>query len=203
MVAGAIHAVAPEAKLVPIKAFDAYGNTTLFTVIDGVNRAVDMGVDVINMSFSTTTDSFALRKAISRALASGISLVASAGNEGREIGDAFPAAYTQVFGVAASDFQDRITPFSNYGSAVSITAPGAYVISTVPGGGYAAGWGTSFSAPLVSGAIALLASEQQHFHSQGVIVLNTSDSIAVMNPGLKGELGKGRLNVLAAVSQGK
>jgi len=172
-------------------------------VIDGVNRAVDMGVDVINMSFSTTTDSVTLRKAITRAHANGIAVAASAGNDGRDIGDAFPAAYKNVYGVAASDFQDRIASFSNYGKAVSITAPGAYVISTLPGGRYAAAWGTSFSAPLVSGTLALVASEHPHFHSQWAVVLNTADSIDALNPGHEHDLGKGRLNVRVAVEQGR
>src|SRR5260370_166957 len=60
LVAGVIHVVAPNARIIPIKAFDAYGHTSMFTIIEGVYQARDLNVDVLNMSFSTSEPSFTL-----------------------------------------------------------------------------------------------------------------------------------------------
>ena len=200
LVAGVIHVVAPDARIVPIKAFDPYGNTTMFSIIEGVYRAKDLAVDVLNMSFSTTRESVTLRKAIADAWASGVSVVASVGNDGKNASNVYPASYPGVFGVGATDFNDHLASFSNYGKPVSVVATGAFVISTAPGGRYAAAWGTSFSAPMVSGAIALLAQTRGHGHSDSSRVINTADDIDNLNPAYSSQLGKGRINVGRALN---
>jgi subtilisin len=63
-----------------------------------------------------------------------------------------------VIGVAATTNDDYRADFSNFGTDVDIAAPGAGVISTYPQNRYAAGWGTSFSTPYVTGTIALMKS---------------------------------------------
>ncbi len=203
LVAGLIHIIAPEARIVPIKAFDAYGYTTLFTIIDAVYRAIGQDADVLNMSFSTTQQSDILEKAVAKARANGIVVVASVGNEGREPRNVYPASFPGVYGVAATDFDDHIASFSNRGKSVSISAPGSAVVSTAPGGRYAAAWGTSFSAPIVSGAMALVASMRAHGQSDSSVVIITADNIDNLNPGLERKLGKGRLNVLRALKVGR
>ena len=199
LVAGTIHVVAPDARLVPIKAFDAYGYTTMFNLIESVYKAIDLDVDVLNMSFSTMENSDIFRKSLDTAKEEGIAIVASAGNDARDGNGLYPAAYPSVFGIAATDLNDRLASFSNYGTGVSATAPGAYVISTLPGGKYAAVWGTSFSAPVVSGAMALLASNRGLGKSSATLVINTADSIDALNPGYEKKLGKGRINVRQAL----
>lgn len=201
LVAGIIHVVAPEARIVPIKAFDAYGNTTMFRIVEAVYRAKDLNVDVLNMSFSINEDSAALQRALTDAQAAGIALVAAAGNDSSNTRDLYPAAYGTVIGVAATDFNDRLASFSNFGKSVSVSAPGAYVVSTVVGGRYAAAWGTSFSSPMVSGAIALLASQRGWGHSDSAFVLSTADFIDNLNPGFERQLGRGRINVRQALKR--
>jgi subtilisin family serine protease len=74
-------------------------------------------------------------------------------------------------------------------------------VSTAPGGKYAVVSGTSFSAPIVSGAIALLASLQNRGNSQGALVLTSADTIDQLNPGFEKMLGKGRVNALRALER--
>lgn len=88
--------------------------------------------------------------------------MASAGNDGKDE-LVYPAALSNVMGVASTSNNDTRSFFSNYGQdIVWVAAPGEAVISTYPFGTYAAGWGTSFSAPMVSGAVALLLNVQSN-----------------------------------------
>ena len=155
MVAGLIHLVAPTAKLMPVKVFSSDGTSTLSLIISGIYYAVDHGAKVINMSFSFSGTSQELTKAIDYASSKRVIMVASAGNDGQSV-VIYPAGYSQVMGIGSTNNKDVRSSFSNYGSVVTIAAPGEGMISTYPFNHYAAGWGTSFSTPLVSGAAALL-----------------------------------------------
>ena len=199
LVAGLIHAVAPEADLVPIRAFDSYGNSSLFLATAAIYAAVDLEVDVINMSFSIGEDSPAFKEALDYAWSRGVTLVASVGNDGIDAGDIYPAAYPIVVAVAATDFDDRRASFSNFGRTVNVTAPGELVVSTYPGGLYARASGTSFSAPIVSGAVALLVSVGQQNNAAARNTVVTADSIDDLNPEFERALGFGRINVLNAL----
>jgi subtilisin family serine protease len=156
MVAGLVHLAAPKARLLPVRVFGANGAATISQVVEGIYWAVDQGANVINMSFSTTTNSPVLQAAIDFAIRRGVILVASAGNDGKAT-PVWPAAYDSVIGVGSTNnFQIR-SHFSNFGSPmVSLAAPGEANITLYPGKRYAQVWGTSFSAPLVAGAAALL-----------------------------------------------
>src|SRR2546428_8734833 len=157
MVMGVIHLVAPTAQLLPLKAFHSDGTASLADILRAIYYGVQNGANAINMSFDTKTSSTELQKALDYANQSGVICAASAGNDGmQEI--VYPAALqTDVMGVASTTNQDTRSSFSNYGSAIVwVAAPGESIVSTYPFNTYAAGWGTSFSAPFVSGAAALL-----------------------------------------------
>jgi subtilisin family serine protease len=131
-------------------------------------------------------------------------MVSSVGNESTDAAGLYPAECPLVMAVAATDFDDHLASFSNYGSVVTISAPGAYVISTAPGGRYAMAWGTSFSAPIVSGSIALVAALKPRWVGSrtGGAVRTTAVPIDAINPGYAGELGTGRVylpNVFSAI----
>lgn len=157
MVMGIIHLVAPQAQLLPLKAFSSDGTGYLSNILHAVYYGVQSGTNVINMSFDLTSNSAEFNKAMDYANQSGVICASSAGNDGmQEI--VYPADYTtDVMGVASTTDTDTRSSFSNYGDPmVWVAAPGEGIISTYPFGTYAAGWGTSFSAPFVSGAGALL-----------------------------------------------
>ena len=201
LVAGLLHAVAPEAQLVPIRAFVSQGQSTLFLAMTAVYAAIDQEVDVINMSFSIGQDSEAFGRVVQKAWSDGIVLVASAGNNAEDASDVYPASYPTVIAVAATDLGDRLADFSNFGKNISVTAPGDEVVTTFPGGLYARASGTSFSAPLVSGSVALLVSLGGRANTAARTIIVTADSIDGLNPEFEKLLGKGRINLLNALGK--
>ncbi len=158
MVSGIIHLVAPTALIMPLKAFNADGTGYLSDVLRAMYFAVQNGASVINMSFSFSTYSSEVARAVKYATRHQAICVASAGNDGKEE-MVYPAALSNVMGVASTTNNDTLSTFSNYGEdLVWVAAPGEGIITTYPFGTFGAGWGTSFSAPFVSGAAALLLS---------------------------------------------
>ncbi len=155
MTAGLVHLVAPNARIMPLKAFRADGSASLFDIDRAIRYATDHGANVINMSFSYAMDSPVLKAAIQYATSHGVLAVASSGNDGREMA-AYPASYPYVIGVGSTNFSDRRSPFSNHGKSARTSAVGEALVTLYPGGNYAAVWGTSFSTALVSGAAALM-----------------------------------------------
>ena len=183
--------------IMPIRAFDDYGQSDHFTIAKSIRWAVDHGADVINMSFGTLEKSKILREAIDYADKHHVTLVASAGNDNSEQ-EQYPAAYNHVTSVAATDFWDMKTPFSNYGGSIDIAAPGAAIIAPYPGGYYAVVYGTSFAAPLVAGEAALLRSFLLKEDVDGQIKKGTI-KIDHRNPGRK--LGDGRISLPLALDK--
>src|SRR5258705_9398844 len=156
MVSGIIHLVAPTALIMPLKAFNVDGTGYLSDILRAIYFAVQNGARVINMSFSFSTYSVEFAKALKYATRHRAVCVASAGDNGKdEI--IYPAALANVMGIASTSDKDALSSFSNFGEdLVSVAAPGEGIITTYPFGTFAAGWGTSFSAPFVSAAAALL-----------------------------------------------
>jgi subtilisin family serine protease len=183
MTAGIIHLVAPQAKIMPLKSFQANGTGYNSDILRAIYYAVGHGAKVINMSFNYTTYSKELENAVNYATAHGVICVAAAGNSGQQA-TVYPAALKNVIDVASTSNSDIASDFSNYGAPpVWLSAPGEGVMTTYPFGTYAAGWGTSFSAPYVSGAAALLAAQSNAQASStlslGFLSLSLSSSASV------------------------
>ncbi|PYY06999.1 MAG: hypothetical protein DMG69_21295 [Acidobacteria bacterium] len=163
MVSGIVHLVAPQAKIMPLKAFHADGSGYNSDILRAIYYAVSHGAKVINMSFNYTTYSQELANAVNYATANGAISIAAAGNSGQQA-TVYPAALKGVVDVASTSLNDQPSTFSNYGAPpVWLAAPGEAIMTTYPFGTYAAGWGTSFSAPFVSGTTAVIASV---YHAQ-------------------------------------
>jgi len=158
MVMGVLHLVAPKAKLMPLKAFHPDGTGDLSDILRAIYFAAQNKANVVNMSFDLETYSQELANAITSAEKQGIVFVASAGNDG-QMEWVYPAGLSNVMGVASTNSEDQRSSFSNYGDQIVwVAAPGEAVVTTYPFGTYAAVWGTSFSAPMVSGGADLMLS---------------------------------------------
>jgi thermitase len=193
MVAGVVHLVAPQATIMPLKAFRADGTGRISDILRAIYRAEQARARVINMSFSMSSSSTELQKAVDHVTGTGIICVASAGNDGQRI-LVYPAAFDNVMGVASTTNNDTRSTFSNYGQPlVWVAAPGEGIVTTYPWSTYAAAWGTSFGAPFVSGTAALLLQVQPNTNYS-----TASAAIANAQP-INSDLGHGRLDVFLAV----
>ena len=162
-VAGIILQVAPNAIIMPYRVLNPDGAGKLSNIILAVNDAVKHSAKVINMSLGTTTASSALSTAINSAIKSGAMIVTSSGNSGDE-NVTYPARYSTdmqtllgggLISVASVSSTDKKSSFSTYGPSINLLAPGEAVASTFPNGQTTNATGTSFAAPMVTGAVAL------------------------------------------------
>ena len=199
MVMGIIHLVAPTAQLLPLKAFHSDGTANLSDILRAIYYAGQNGANVINMSFDTTTPSAELQKALDYVNQLGVISAASAGNDGTQE-TVYPAALqTDVMGVASVGStpatEDTRSNFSNFGTGIVwVAAPGEEIITTYPFSSYAAGWGTSFSAPFVSGGAALLRNLQATLNEA-----QAAAAVAHAAPLSDATLGNGRLDLVPAL----
>jgi len=154
-VAGLIRLAAPDTRILPVRVLDADGIGTTWGIAEGILYAVRQGADVVNLSVRLTRQSDLIAYVIRMVTAQGVVVVAAAGNDGLEHID-YPAALPDVIAVAAVDADLSRAAFSNFGSEVDVSAPGVALLSTY-GEATFAGWeGTSFAAPLVSAAAAMI-----------------------------------------------
>ncbi len=155
-VSGLIALIAPDCKILPLRAFDGDGYGTTYAIADAIYNAVDQGVDVINMSFGTVESSRIMIQATNQAILNGVSLVAASGNNSLEV-PTYPAALPGVIAVSGIDANDYLATFSNYGEYIDVCAPAVNLYSTLAGEDEWGTWsGTSFAAPFVAAACALV-----------------------------------------------
>ncbi|GAA2490254.1 S8 family serine peptidase [Terrabacter carboxydivorans] len=155
-----IAGVAWTAKVMPVKVLDANGAGADSDVVEGINWAVSQGAKILNLSLGGDADSPVLHAAVTNAVAHGAVVVVAAGNWGDDVPQ-YPAAYPEAVAVGATDTSGGLTDFSSYGPWVDVTAPGWGILSTTVADAtgndnYAYGDGTSFSAPIVAGVVALI-----------------------------------------------
>jgi subtilisin len=173
-----IRGVAPGTTLLSYRVFNHGEGASNFSIIKAIDRAVEAGCDLVNMSLGGGPRDAALEAAIGDAYLAGTVSVVAAGNDGRRPVSqpgafqlclavsasgrkgTFPSGTTEAGDVAAPFGKDKknfLATFTNIGPEIDTTGPGVGVISTVPGG-YAVMSGTSMACPAVTGVAARLLS---------------------------------------------
>jgi len=175
-VAGAIAAkvrlkgTAPAALILAARAFGTDRTSaegTSFNIVKAIDWAVSRNARIINLSFAGERDprvEIALRAARER----GIVLVAAAGNDGPSSPPRFPAAFSNVIAVTATDRADQLFSAAVRGKHIAVAAPGVDLLLPGPDGTYRQISGTSFSAAEVSGTVALMLERQPNLDPEAV-----------------------------------
>ncbi len=169
--------VARNVKIMPLKVLSAGGSGSVGGIADAIRFAADNGAKVINMSLGGAFPSKVLKKAVQYAHDKGVTVVCAAGNESRsKVG--YPAAYPGAIAVSATQYDESITFYSNYGKDIDIAAPGGNTrvdqngdgmmdgvlqntieIGNPQKSGYYGFMGTSMASPHVAGVAALVVGE--------------------------------------------
>ena len=175
-VANVILQLAPNAKIMPIRALTADGSGTSDNIAAGVAWAVRQGAKIINISATTNVDN-TLTKALQNAAIQGVYITLAAGNEGADHVP-YPARNSvksdtlsqYALNSGAVNSSSALAEWSNYGEELEISAPGVEVATALPGG-YGLASGTSFASPVLAGSLALALGED-------------------LKPGMKSRLGQ-------------
>jgi subtilisin family serine protease len=194
--------IAPEATILPVKVLNASMAGSTDTLARGIRYAVDRGATILNVSVNTDVATAPVQAAVRYAGEHGAVIVASAGNNGRNI-DLLPsyvASLTDpaVLTVGALSQAGRLWASSNTGLlSVDLAAPGVQIVSSAPGSTYQSRTGTSAAAPMVAGTLALLSAARPDMSVSVLksVLLDTTrrdDFLATL-------LGGGRLDAGAAM----
>ena len=188
--------------ILPVRVLDANGSGNYSAIANGIIYAADRGAKVINLSLGGTSSSRALQDAINYAWNKQCVIVAAAGNNGSNVAF-YPAACTNVVAVSATNASDTRPTWSNFGSYVDISAPGVDILSVYGTDQYAAWNGTSFSSPVASGVVALMAAANSTLTNVLLVDLLIKNSDDVGALGKDVYYGSGRVNANRAVTAAK
>jgi subtilisin family serine protease len=168
----------------------------------GMIYAANNGAKIVNCSWGSSNF---LSSAVNFCVSRGVIIVTAAGNSDNEVAS-YLGEHAEVIAVAATDANDVKASFSSYGTWVEVSAPGINIMTTSWNRAtsqhiYHSVDGTSFSAPIVGGALALIWAANPGWTRVQVMnqLLNTADDLDALNPTYAGKLGSGRPNLLRAL----
>ena len=217
-----ISGINPHARIMVLKALDAFGSGHASMIAEAVVYAADNGAEVINLSLGGLGLTSVERLAVEHARSKGAIVVVASGNDGKDVGEYSPAGIEGVITVTATDRRDRRAGFSNWGAAVDIAAPGVDVLSLrarrtdllsfIPGVEYTRGKGivgedrayyrasgTSFAAPIVSGTLSLLLSRRPDLNAEQAARMVLQSARDIETPGVDNYTGYGLLDAAGAL----
>lgn len=190
--------IASKVKILPLKFMEGTKGRTS-DAIRAIEYAKSMGVKIINCSFAGTNYNQALKDVIEAN--SDILFVCSTGNNGNS-SPVYPASFClpNTISVASNDNKGKLSPFSNYGDTVEISAPGQDILSIIGNDGYAYIDGTSFATPFVTATAALVMSRNKNIKPDKIkkMIINGVSK----RSNLKGQVtSKGILNAKSALKK--
>ncbi|MEA2650862.1 MAG: serine protease [Chloroflexota bacterium] len=195
-------------KILPVKIMSSTGTGDTADLTAGIIWAANHGATVINMSVGGFPAAQYVQDAVNYAWGKGVVLVGAAGNNNREE-TFFPASFTNVVSVSATQVNDEFANWSSYGPKVDVSAPGASVqttnctVCTYAGhdtwGDHTYISGTSFATPNVAGVIALIRARYPSYTPAQVVsrLISTADDLG--RAGYENRYGNGRVNAYRAL----
>ena len=170
-------------------------------IVAGLVAAARNGAGVINLSLGSQTRESLIEQAVDSAYAHGSLVVAASGNEGEGSALGYPAALPHVLTVAATDPSNQVASFSSPSRFVDLAAPGSgmTVASAIQKGYRQAASGTSFAAPLVSGAAAWVWTARPELDNGQLFEVMRRSAVDIGAPGRDQQSGFGLLNVRNAL----
>jgi subtilisin family serine protease len=169
-----IAGLVPGCPVMNLRAGTSQGYLEEDDVARAIIYAIENNAKIINMSFGDVIVSPFLEEVIAYAYDQSVILVASAGNDGSNTIH-YPAGFAKTISVGATNQNDQRCSFSNWGQTLDLVAPGCDILTTMPQEGYRSVQGTSFSAPMVSAAAALVLSKDISYSNEQVRnILKTS-----------------------------
>ncbi len=211
-----IAGIAWKPKIMSLRALDSQGYGNTYNVARAINYAVNNGANIINLSFVGNKSDSILSSAIRKAYQANVAVVASAGDDkgyGISLDETpkYPVCNdfgeNMVFGVGSVDINNNISEFSNFGKyCIDIMAPGENIYSTqvyqpsinIFKEKYGNHWnGTSFSAPLISGTIALIKAIDPNFTLEEIhnLIEDNAQNISFINFSRREKIGAGSLDI--------
>jgi hypothetical protein len=194
-----ITGIGPNLSVMNLRAGTASGYLEEDDVANALIYALDNGARIVNMSFGDVALSRFLKDIIYYTYQQGLILIASAGNSGNDEVH-YPSGLAETISVGATDMDDNIAGFSNYGPTLDCVAPGSEILSTAVNGKYNIVSGTSFSAPVVAAIAGLILSVNVDFSSERVRNILKTSADDILYYGWDNYSGAGRISALNAVS---
>ncbi len=193
-----------DVKIMPIKAFSSKGSADTSAIIEGIKFATDNGANVINLSLGTAIYFDGLQEAINYAYNAGVTVVCSAGNSFSNQYQ-YPACVDNVISVASLGKTNEKSSFSQFNEYIDVTAHGEKLALTYPdstGSNVRTGRnGTSFSAPMVAAAAALLKIANPFINPSQIEEILKATATDYGREGYDIEYGFGKINLLEAVKK--
>lgn len=193
-----IAGIAPNARIMPIKALEADGTGGEAKLGEGIKYAVDHGARIVVLSLGLNKYSDYLAGIVQYAEDHNVLLVAAVGNESTSV--KYPAAYPTVLSVGGVDPNKQADPRSNYGPELDIMAPWD-VYTTALGGGYQYQDGSSMAAPQVAAAAALIWGKYPAMSAYQVRSQIEQTATDLLSKGWDAKTGYGLLNIEKALTE--